>query len=217
MPICVNCGKELDLNARFCSLCGTAVNGAAASCALPEQKETIRKCPACNGAISSLSGICPFCGSELGNTKVADSVHEFFERLDTLDQQAFVQNAKKEEKGPLGGAIGAALGLDAMVRLYSGMSAGDKRKLEMIQNYPVPASKEDIMEFIILSCSRVNTKTRMIGNPNWMVEKKEADAFKNAWTAKIKQTWYKAQIAFNTDAAFLQKIESIIKKSKVKV
>jgi hypothetical protein len=219
MPFCVNCGNNLDQNARFCSLCGTAVNGAVVAVEQPDNKRTVHRCPACNGTVSSLSGNCPFCGSELSNTKVADSVHAFFERMDALDQQAFVHNTKKEEKGPWGGAIGAAMGLDAMVRLYSGLSAGDKRKLEMIQNFPVPNSKEDIMEFLILSCSRVdlNPKIRMFGNPNWVVEKKEADAFNNAWTAKIKQVYYTAQIAYKTDTAFLQKIEDIIKQAKVKV
>ena len=88
----------------------------------------------------------------------------------------------------------------------------------MIQNFPVPNSKEDILEFIILACSRANSKkAQMLGNPNCMVEKKESDTYNHAWTAKIKQVYQKAQFAFKSDYELLQKIERIIKDSKVKL
>ena len=164
-----------------------------------------------------MTGICPFCNNEFSNIPVAASVHAFFDKLDALDQQAFEENAKKDAKGPLGGALGAALGLDNMVKLYSGLSAGDKRKIEMINNFPVPNNKEDILEFIILACSRVNKKPRMLGNPNWLIEKRDIEKYNNAWTTKIKQVYMKAQIAFKSDRELLQKIERIIKDTKIKL
>ena len=216
---CSQCGTSLEADARFCRSCGTAVKASLPVIPAQEQQQAnnIRKCPKCGGDIPYMSASCKLCGNEISNQQVALSVAAFFERLDALDQQIFEQNAKKELQGPVGGAWGALFGIDTLVKLGTGIGAAEKRKLEMIKNFPIPNSKEDIFEFAILACSRMDVKVRMMGNPNYFFEKKEADKYKAAWTAKIKQAWLKAQIAFGSDREGLQNLRQIIKEAKVKL
>jgi len=206
-------------DARFCPKCGkaTASQVPSGSEVQPENAVSIRKCPACGATVPAMIASCQFCGHEFINVQVVSSVKNFFERLDELDHQAYLRNAEKEDKGPLGGALGAMLGLDAISKLATGMGAAEKRKMEMIHNFPIPNSREDILEFVILACSRVKIKVSMMGNINWMAEKKEAEKFKDAWTAKIRQAHAKAQIIFSSDKTGLMQVEKIIKDAKVKL
>jgi hypothetical protein len=219
MSFCSNCGVKLTEGANFCSSCGkaTTTQNPPAQNSSQENTGNPQNCPSCGASVEAMTAICRFCNYEFRNVQVPGSVQAFFERLDSLEQQAFEHNANKEQKGPIRGAIGAMLGLDVMYKLATGVSAADKRKIEMIKNFPIPNAKEDIMDFIILACSRVDIKVNMFGNMNYIVEKKEADKYKAAWTAKIKQAYMKAQIVFGPDKTGLKHIEKIIKDAKVKL
>ena len=135
---CQHCGKRTDDGARFCSSCGTALSPP------PPAPENGRKCPSCGAGASAMTVQCPYCGHELGGSGVPGGVAAFFERLDALDQQLFEAEAAKEVTRP-GGAFGAMSGFAGVAKTLTGTSAGDKRKLEMIQNFPIPNSREDIL------------------------------------------------------------------------
>ena len=82
-----------------------------------------------------------------------------------------------------------------------------EEKASMIRNYPIPNSKEDIVEFMILASSNIS-----------------GEADKNifeAWVAKFEQAYQKAQITLQNDPAFAQiqdiyeKTEKAINKEKI--
>lgn len=75
-------------------------------------------------------------------------------------------------------------------------------KAMLIRNYPVPNTKEDILEFMILASTNVN------GN----IDKSIFDA----WISKIEQTYNKAKIMLQNDSCF-QQIEDIYKKTKINI
>jgi RNA polymerase subunit RPABC4/transcription elongation factor Spt4 len=228
MAFCASCGTKLDEGARFCPSCGTPVGGGApvaSPAPATEKVGSIRKCPACGAEVPAMAAVCPDCGHEFSGVKVNSAVQAFFEKLDAIDQQLYEENLKKDEKAPIvGGAFGALLGpsLKMMAEVAGGPSAGIKRKLDMIEGFPIPNSKEDILEFIILATSRIKST-----NSGWMAsyanlmkgksygEQKEEAQFDRAWKTKCEQAYAKAKIAFGSDKEALEQITSLLKEKKI--
>ena len=163
MAFCVNCGNKLKDNEKFCTNCGQAVaphinNGS-------ERKTiyngSVYKCPNCGEVIESFTPVCPSCDYEIRDTKVSDSVQQFYWNLN---------NAKTAEEKAL-----------------------------KIRNYPIPNSKEDIIEFMILASSNIS------GESNTSIFE--------AWNAKFEQAYQKAQITLLNDAAFA-KVKEIYEKTE---
>jgi hypothetical protein len=188
--------------AKFCPSCGTPVGGAApAPKPAAEKVGNIRKCPACGAEVPSMTAVCPSCGHEFSNIQVANSVQMFFEKLDALDSEVFEQDAAKEAKGPLGGAVGAMLGLNEMANRFSGPNAGEKRKIALIEGFPIPNSKEDLLEFLILATSRIKPIPKMMGF-GAIAAPSEINSVKRmneAWASKCQQVYNKAKIVLGTD------------------
>jgi hypothetical protein len=156
---------------------------------------------------------CPYCGHELGGSGVPGGVAAFFERLDALDQQLFETEAAKEVARS-GGMFGAMFGFAGVAKTLTGTSAGDKRKLEMIQNFPIPNSREDILEFIILASSRITSGPGIFTAIN-IADIRDADKYNIAWSTKIKQAYAKAQIIFASDKQELRRIDTILKDANI--
>lgn len=72
--------------------------------------------------------------------------------------------------------------------------SSDKQKANIIRSFPIPNTKEDIFEFMILVSSNIDE------HPN-------RDLF-NAWIAKFEQCYSKAKLAFKQDSDF-SKIQTI--------
>jgi hypothetical protein len=173
----------------------------------------IRKCPACGAEVPAMTAVCPECKHEFSNVKVASSVQQFFEKLDAVDTAVFEKDSEKEAKGPLGGAMGAMFGLDRMVKMQSGTSAGEKRKIALIEGFPIPNGKEDIVEFIITASSRIKPLPGMMELMGRMAPPSERNSIKvlnDAWSAKLEQAYTKAKMSFGSDKTAIAQIEEII-------
>ena len=164
-----------------------------------------RKCPSCGAAAPAMIVKCPYCGHEYGGTGASGGVTAFFERLDALDQQLFEVEAAKEANGSLVKTL-----FTEMAKQIAGTSAGDKRKLEMIQNFPIPNSREDILEFVILASSRTTPVPGLFSTAS-MTEIRDAEKYNDAWNTKIKQAYEKAKVVFASDPQELRRIEQILK------
>lgn len=70
----------------------------------------------------------------------------------------------------------------------------EEQRVLLIRNFPIPNTKEDILEFMILA------STNIIGEHQKTIS--------DAWTAKFEQSFKKAQLVFSNDNDF-SKIESI--------
>lgn len=100
-----------------------------------EKVGNIRVCPACGAEVGALDGICPECGHEFNSVKTVSSYAKLAAELDAVE-------ATRKDNGSIVGSI---------VSFYSkgfGLSNKvDARKQEIIRNFPIPNSKEDLMEF----------------------------------------------------------------------
>lgn len=195
MAFCSNCGTKLEDNAKFCSGCGVAIT--ATNSQQNQQRKIsydgeILKCPSCGEVLNSFSTVCPSCGYELRGAKTSNSVQELVRKLEELE-------AKRSEQ-----KMGTVL-IDLIKR--NELNPIDKQIINIIQNFPIPNTKEDILEFIILASS--HTKTNKIVHHSYTKDEKAQNAICTAWSTKLEQACLKASLSFKEDYEFLEKLEEL--------
>lgn len=77
----------------------------------------------------------------------------------------------------------------------------DKQKITLIQSYPIPNNKGDILEFMILAATCFEPGENVTGD----AAKKDVSY---AWYAKVEQSYQKAKILFANDVDFI-KIQNV--------
>lgn len=152
-----------------------------------EKYGDLKKCPACGSSIQSLSAICPDCGHEFRNIENVNSIKEFF-----IDYQKIEDSVHVTKTGGLLGFVDDSEG-KRQKQVFS-------KKQEFIMHFPIPNSKEDILEFLMMAVPlAMPAKKGGFG----LIKKFSAnfgdDENKN-WTHKIAEVW-------------LQKCEQIIMKA----
>ncbi len=191
MGYCKKCGRELDADAKFCSGCGTPVEGR------PNVNERkimyegeIHKCPNCGEVLNSFMATCPTCSYEIRGAKVSGAVQELSDKLEELEAE------RQEGKG--------LKGLKQTLASRVGVSAIDEKKISLIRNFAIPNTKEDILEFVILAASNIDEQRH-----NDYADRTEAQkAISDAWEAKLNQAYQKAKVSFDGTKEF-QKIQQI--------
>ena len=81
----------------------------------------------------------------------------------------------------------------------------ERQRIVIIKNFPVPNTKEDIFEFMLLAASNFDA--------SYYVSHMDEDDISDAWLAKIEQCYSKARLAFGNHDDY-EKIESIYLKIK---
>ena len=89
-------------------------------------------------------------------------------------------------------------------------SETEKQKISIVRSFPIPNTKEDILEFLILASTNfdANTHTTGLDSP----QKEEFDA----WLAKIEQCYQKAKMMIKDDSEF-SKIQEIYDQTYTKI
>lgn len=187
MAFCSNCGHKLADGAKFCGGCGVRVGSVASESKREPESERksfyegeVHKCPQCGEVLNSFTGNCPSCGYELRGTAVVSSVQKFTEQLAELEGKREEQSWKSFIQQKLNGKK---------------LSPVDEAKISLIQSFPIPTTKEDILEFITLAAANSEIQTP-----------KELGA---AWEMKLEQACNKAAILFVNDDDFLKLLEHI--------
>lgn len=73
----------------------------------------------------------------------------------------------------------------------------DAQQINLIRNFPIPNTKEDVLEFMILAASNFNATHSLASDG---VQKNVADA----WLVKVEQSYEKAKLLFGKDKDFLK-------------
>lgn len=192
MAFCYECGKELVEGAKFCFECGAQIGRAKA--AEPEKSKTkeggrFHKCPGCGATVGSFSTHCPMCGSEVDHIQAASSVKALVEKLERISAR---QMPPTERKLPSKDMEPEDILIEEEMERASFESQKDREKAELIVNFPVPNSKEEILEFMLLASSNVDVKKGM------------GDPLNKAWKTKLDQVYEKAKLAMSNTADFAQ-------------
>lgn len=193
MAFCINCGRELAEGAKFCANCGKAINGNNST----TQRKTIfdgeiHKCPNCGEILNSFTANCPACGHEIRNSTATSAVTEFARKLELLNKGRTI-----EKKG---------------FASSSAHSIVDEQMISMIRNFPIPNTKEDLLEFIILAASNINEhRYDMFENISGSQK-----AVSDAWHAKLDQAYQKIRLSFG-DAPEIRIVQEILEEKNNKI
>lgn len=215
MPFCVNCGKQLNENDKFCNNCGAQqrVSNDKGSQYSETRKNvyvgTVRKCPSCGAELSSFSAICPQCGHELNSVEVPKSIKEFSKQLSILDNE--IANSLQiktwrnwDESKKFWWVVLNILLLGVPLLIYlltplagigkSGkFSPAEKRKEAFINNYTFPNDRENVIEALLLIKSQVTALS--MERKNWKTKK-----WILIWETKAKQLINKTDLLFKEDS-----------------
>lgn len=218
---CSYCGTKLDEGARFCKNCGAAVPNDAQNAQKtaeehpsekrpPERKTvyegTIHKCPNCGEVLDSFCSSCPTCGYELRDVSSSSSIHELTRKLEEISSQKMP--AYEEKKSVLKKLVGKDFKKEDEAKEMQKRFEQQKQQemASLISNFTIPNSREDILEFLILAASNIDTKNSM------------NDDVTTAWITKLDQVYQKAELSMRDHPDFVQ-VKSIYdrKKQEIKI
>ena len=123
----------------------------------------VKKCPHCWVIINSFQAICESCGFELRNLEISHTILEFKKELDNFNNSKNFYNKRKI----------------------------DEQIANLISTYPVPNSREDILEFILMAESHIDT-----AKSNYRSNSRN-DVVTSAWVSKYEQLYEKAKITLS--------------------
>jgi hypothetical protein len=190
---------EMILDARLYEKTQTASQSTSAAAAPKSEKfGDIRKCPACGAMVSSFSAKCSDCGHEFSNIAANASIQKLFQMLndaeDTRKEDVQYDNPLKA----LGGFYSKAFSS------IGGPGKVDKKKMEIISNFPIPTTKEDILEFLSLAVPKAKTIGNFLTKNN--PENKSHNEFALVWKTKCEQIIMKARFSLKEDKKTLAEI-----------
>ena len=186
MPFCSECGSKLELNAKFCNVCGKKVGEPSTSNTINNVSDGNIKmvnCPRCGSPIDSFVAVCSYCGCEIRNATANSAVKEFEKKLEQIE-------ATKKPSSMIGEAALAMLGV------AGGTNITDQKIANLIANYPVPNNKEDIMEFLIMAVSNIDEEAYDKTFNGYGVNSTGKQAITAAWKSKYNQMYHKARLMF---------------------
>ncbi len=143
----------------------------------------VQKCPHCGAPVEPMAVKCSTCGYEFRNVEALNSAQQLAEKLEAIDL------AYRNK-----GAGNVFVGGNAMKIL--------EEKTTVVKNFPIPTTKEDLLDFSITMQSRWNNE--------------EVDYLRKAFKVKYDECVNKAKILFPNDPAF-QGILSQHEKDKKKI
>jgi len=167
----------------------------------------IKKCPACGSIIQSFQTACIDCGHEFYNIESNASINKLFKLLTEAED---MRKADSNTSNPL-----KAIGTFYAKSFTSILGPGkvDRKKMAIISNFPIPTSKNDILEFLSLAAP----KAKQIGNffTKNNPENKSHNDFVNVWKGKCEQIVMKARFSMKQDKKTLEQINSYAKELKI--
>ncbi len=206
MSFCMKCGQQLADGVKFCSNCGASVKNTPSQ---PDSRKIsydgeIYKCPSCGMMIGAYMVNCPFCKIELRSRKKASAVYELTRKLQQIEDRQFIETEESDSiiKTIFGKDLNSSQRqLDAAEKREEFNNQKEKDKIDAITHFIIPNTKGDIIDFLLLADSNVNSSNKRV---------------KNAWRSKRKQVYKQAEMLLSKDADFEKYKSSILEKQSKK-
>jgi len=203
------------------------VKAAAPSVAAPKSDKfgDIRKCPACAAILQSFQTKCDDCGHEFRNIDAVGSSQKLFDLLQAatlrnskalsdLEHQKNQRLESLSQKHNSGSGLSQMIGAkargakqeeereDLIRELDKGRVVIEnsilKEKANIIKNFPVPNSKEDLLELLAMASSNAYDNDGHIG------------AEEEGWIQKTDQIYSKIKIVAEKDPVFLEQATNMV-------
>lgn len=180
----------------------------------------VKKCPSCGAILQSFSGKCSDCGYEFRDIQSDVTINKLFEALmeaDNIPKDQF----KELSDNPMGGLMGNLMGglmshtnrLKDEERLEKLEKAHKEkihsRKVQIISNFPVPNTKEPLLEFLTLGISKATPVKKGLFS-KMTASEEEHNVLVPAWKSKIDQVVMKAKMSMREDKLLLNEIENMV-------
>ncbi|HAF29666.1 MAG TPA: hypothetical protein DCG75_11530 [Bacteroidales bacterium] len=165
----------------------------------------VKKCPACGAMVQAFQTKCPDCGHDYSNIEANASVQKLFKLLNEAE------NERKDDGVSVGKVIGGVLG-----KMY-GIGGGDKinaKKKTIISNFPIPMSKDDILEFLSLALPMAKKKGNLFTKDN--EENKAHNDLAPTWKSKCEQIVMKARFSMKEDKKILEEVSNYARELGIK-
>ena len=124
----------------------------------------------------------------------ASAIFEKFKNIEEEAKDEYFKNNKND-----------GLGSQALIDSQIGMAINE-RKINFISAFPIPNTREDILEILALGVPEAKKKLSF-----WEKADLTKKRLKNAWHAKCEQIIMKARIAMKEDKKTLEQIETYAK------
>jgi len=185
----------------------------------------VRKCPACGAILQSFQTTCPECGYEFKNIASVQSAQKLFDQLQAVELRKSEKLSQHEiekqrrlddlsRRHNSDGALVKVLGgekrhaiqdeerEDLIRELNRHLDVIEKdalsEKRNIIRNFPVPNSKEDLMELLAMATSNAYDNDGVIGPEE------------EVWIQKTDQIYQKIVVCAGADKTFLTQATNMI-------
>lgn len=153
-----------------------------------EKYGDVRKCPACGAIVPSMAAKCPECGYEFTNVEANSSTRLLMQKIDEIQAQYAELTANVDNKDES----------TIRTRGYQVKRQLNDRTAQLIQNFPIPNTREDLIEFLTLCIGNSKADSIMLdGN----------DPITPAWRKKLQQVIAKVKVALPNDQQAQELIE----------
>jgi hypothetical protein len=156
----------------------------------------VKKCPSCGAIAQSFHIKCTDCGHEFSNIGANVSIGKLFEMLNACE------NERKDEGMSVGKAFGSLF-----ANALAGVGDIDKileKKKSIISGFPIPNTKDDILEFLSLAIPNAKQKGNFFTKEN--PENKSHNDLAPTWKSKCEQIIMKAKFSMKDDKKTLEEI-----------
>lgn len=178
---CVNCGATISRSAKFCSECGEKVGQNSPPINVQADVVYDGRIHKCKNCGETLNAFETVC--PLCGYELRDTYASATIRAFAEKMEGLQKNGKHSDKGKI---------------------------INLIRTFPIPNTKEDLFEFIILASSNIREDRYSSDLPKY---KKEIS---DAWRAKFEQAYHKACISFAKDSS-LARIKEIYKAKNTEI
>lgn len=153
-----------------------------------EKYGDVRKCPACGAIVPSMAAKCPECGYEFTNVEANSSTRLLMQKIDEIQAQYAELTANVDNKDES----------TIRTRGYQVKRQLNDRTAQLIQNFPIPNTREDLIEFLTLCIGNSKADSIMLdGN----------DPVTPSWRKKLQQVIAKVKVALPNDQQAQELIE----------
>ena len=151
-----------------------------------------KKCPVCGAIVGAMQGICSDCGYEFTNIDSVSSVQKLYNELMRVENEE--RNRPNDDDDE-----------DRITEIIY------KRKISVVSAFPVPNSKADILEFMIMAVAEGGKKIGFLSQKS-----NEEILYIKAWRSKAEQVIAKARFSLKNDKKLLDEINEYAKKLQIK-
>ena len=158
--------------------------------------KTHNKCPNCQANIDASSTTCDYCKYDIVNRQSNASIQYLFKLLNEAEE------GRNSDPYGMFSSIGKLFS-EAFSQIY-GPGKVDRKKIEIISSFPIPTTKNDILEFLALAFP----KAKPIGNIFTRNSEKNKlhNQFVQVWKSKCEQIILKAKFSMKDDNETLTEI-----------